>query len=141
MGLLVSLVGLIELAFAWWPLEFGNLEWEFGTVSRTFDGLPLLTVGAAAILGGAVHREARKLLALLGIVAGLGVLVLVGLAVFYAITIPAAMQIAPPPVQQALVEASVRTGMFMLLYISGYTWMSWFSFRSSRKLRRRKDSR
>ena len=52
-GIVIALVGLTDLAFAWFPLEWGNLEWEFGTSSRTFDGLPLSTIGIGALAASA----------------------------------------------------------------------------------------
>ena len=38
LGLAFLLMGLVDLALAWFPLGLGNPEWEFGTISATnFD--------------------------------------------------------------------------------------------------------
>jgi hypothetical protein len=53
-----AIVGLTDLALLWWPLGFGNAIWEFGTLSTTFDSVPMWGLGAGLIVF-AVLRSAR----------------------------------------------------------------------------------
>ncbi len=46
-GLTFFLVGLIDAASAWLPLQLGESEWELGTTSQFFDIFPLLGLGIA----------------------------------------------------------------------------------------------
>ncbi len=48
-GLVLSFAGWVDVALFYWPLRFGDAEWEFGTISQTFDALPLPTMGAVLL--------------------------------------------------------------------------------------------
>jgi hypothetical protein len=61
-GWLFSVVAAADLVLAWYPTNFGNAEWEFGTASTTLEHLPLLAVGLALVFGSAVARGARGML-------------------------------------------------------------------------------
>lgn len=45
------MVGLAEMALTALPLRLGVPEWEFGTAASLFSSLPMLTIGAATLLG------------------------------------------------------------------------------------------
>src|SRR5262245_56246877 len=66
-GLVYILVGGIDILLAWYPIEFGNAEWEFGTISATLDRLPLATVGAMFILAAGVARGIPWLVRLMSV--------------------------------------------------------------------------
>ena len=93
-GAAFAIVGLVDLALLWFPLRFGSPAWEFGTLSRTFDSLPMTGLGMAFVAFGLVRhpewhpvwvRGAAILFALvtigmvlLGVVYGLAAVVVVG---------------------------------------------------------------
>lgn len=93
-GAAFAIVGLVDLALLWFPLRFGSPAWEFGTLSRTFDSLPMTGLGMALVAFGLVRhpewhpawvRGAAILFALvtigmvlLGVVYGLAAVVVVG---------------------------------------------------------------
>jgi len=91
-GLAFFVIGALDLAMGWIPARFGNPEWEFGTVSRTFDNLPITALGLTMLLASAAARgidwalRATGLLALL-----LALFLFVGLVV-YALDIPLAFR-------------------------------------------------
>src|SRR5688500_7396536 len=55
-GGVITLVAAGDLALAWYPFRVGVPEWEFGTIAASFAGLPLLTMGLAALLGSMLAR-------------------------------------------------------------------------------------
>lgn len=93
-GAAFAIVGLVDLSLLWFPLRFGIPAWEFGTLSRTFDNLPMTGLGLALVGFGVVRhpewhpawlRGASILFALvtvgivvLGVVYGLAAVVVVG---------------------------------------------------------------
>ena len=44
-GVAFIVVGGVDFALTWYPMNFGNREWEFGTVTASFNGLPILLLG------------------------------------------------------------------------------------------------
>jgi hypothetical protein len=52
-GLAFLVVGGSDFALVWFPLNFGNPEWEFGTVTQSFNGLPILLLGLGLLVAGA----------------------------------------------------------------------------------------
>ena len=129
LGLALTGVGLLDLAFAWWPADFGVGEWEFGTASRTFDALALLTVGWTLLLAAALLRRSATGLRVLAVAFVLLTLFLVGALVLYALNIPLALKAMPAASKSALVRAIARTGSFAAIYITLYGWLSWFTWR------------
>ena len=128
MGLVFTLVGLLDLALAWYPVQFGNPQWEFGTVSRTYDTLPITALGLALLLGSGVARGARWWVRTVGVVLlALGLVVAAGL-VLYALNIPLALTsvagdaLASLGIKRAIVKALgqgvLYAGVFVVLGIS-----------------------
>jgi hypothetical protein len=74
LGGLLAIAGLGDFVLAFIPRIPGP-EWEFGTVAAVFAGLPLPTLGLAALLGAAYARGRRGTVMVLGVL-----LVLLGLA-------------------------------------------------------------
>jgi len=66
LGGILAVVGLGDFALAFYPWGTGP-EWEFGTVASVFAGLPLPTLGLAAILGAGYARGKRRTVLALGI--------------------------------------------------------------------------
>ncbi len=96
-GLVFALVGGFDLLLTWYPLNFGNPNWEFGTVSATLDGLPVTTLGLALLLGAAVARGKRWLVRTMSVVFVALALVIVLAAMLYATDVPIALQSMTDP--------------------------------------------
>lgn len=131
-GAAVALIGFLDVVMAWYPLGFGRVEWEFGIISRTFDGLPLATAGVGAVLGGLIARRTRVGLKVFAGVAAAALLVLVGLVTLYLISFTELWSEASEAVRQTLKFSLVRTGSFMAIYTIVYGWMAWFALSNAR---------
>src|SRR5687767_13435790 len=101
-GLALTTAGLADLALTWIPVQLGTPEWEFGTIASSFSGLPLVTIGFAALLGSALARGMRWQMT------GLGVLLL---ALAIALIAALALFILVIPVALGAVQGVARTGI------------------------------
>jgi hypothetical protein len=97
------LVGLLDIALAWYPFHFGNPEWEFGTVSSTLDSLPVTVFGFGLLLGGAVARGWRNRVRIWAILLIVLAVLIIAMAVMYALDVPVAFR--------AVHEPLLRTGL------------------------------
>jgi hypothetical protein len=112
-GAVFTVVGLTDIVLAWLPPALGNGEWEFGTISRTFDSLPLPFIGMALVTAAGVARGLlwqRRVAAV--VMAVLGALVVASL-VIYATNIPLALRSVQLPVaklgiRKAILKALVQ---------------------------------
>lgn len=124
-GWLLALVAGMDLALLWFPLGFGNPEWEFGTTTSFMNGLPVLALGLALVMGSAVatgrRRTARSVAFLL---VGLVLFVLLA-AAMYATTIPLALRaVENPMVRFGLQKAIVKTLVEAALYSAAFGWLA-----------------
>lgn len=124
-GLTFLLVGGWDFALTWYPLSFGNREWEFGTVTASLNGLPVPTMGLALLLVGALLLERRWWAGLVGLAAfGLMVWVLVG-AVLWVTTVPLALRTAPPEVLLGLKKSIVKSALQCVAYPGILAFLGW----------------
>jgi hypothetical protein len=131
-GVVFTFVGGLDLLLTWYPPRFGNAEWEFGTVSASLDGLPVLTLGLALTLGAAAARGQRWLLRSLTIVL-LILATLIGVwAVLYATNIPIALQaVTDPSIRTGLKKAIAKAAGQSVLYPVAFVWLAIVSWRRS----------
>ena len=68
-GLVLALVGWLDVALLWYPPQLGNANWEFGTIGQSMDAMALGTVGlllvACGIRGRGGNRAWPRLFAIL----------------------------------------------------------------------------
>lgn len=128
-GAVIALVGFTDLAFAWFPFEWGNLEWEFGTSSRTFDGLPLVTIGIGALAASAIGLGSRRGVLATFLLVLLTWLLVVGSLAIYWLNVPPAWAAAPAPILASLKIAALRSSIFMIVYLGSYSWLILFLWR------------
>lgn len=62
LGLAYLIMSVIDLALGWYPIRFGQPEWEFGTISATIAGLAIPTLSLYLILASAFARERTRLI-------------------------------------------------------------------------------
>lgn len=113
------LVCLVNQALLWWSPQFGTPQWEFATVSQTFDRMPLLVlsfllVAVGTLLSGSVVAS-RAVAGLLGTLS----LLVVGLAGLYCLAAAVAWsgaRGAPPEALSLLVRAVVKTALVAVVY-------------------------
>lgn len=116
-GALLAVVGVIDLALAWYPLSFGNPEWEFGTVTTTLDGLPATAIGLGMVLAAALFLEKRLLGRVVAGLLGLLGLLILAMGLMYVTTLPMAWaSVNEPVLQEGLLKAITKTLVQALLY-------------------------
>ena len=135
-GLVFLVIGLLDLGLGWFPLHFGNPEWEFGTVTRTFDSLPITVLGLALTLASAVQRRVawatRGAAALCWVLA---LILAVGFVVFL-LDVPVALKAVTQPVVRAgLVRAIAKALVQGVLYPTVLAAIGWQGVRATRRAR------
>ncbi len=120
-GLLIAIVGLIDLAVNWYPVRFGSPEWEFGTIAGTMGSLPLMTIGLAALLASLLARGRRWGVMTTAVVLLVLGAALVALMAIFALDVPLALKAAAhSPAGPALRKTIIRTGLLGLVFSLGY---------------------
>ncbi len=108
-GLLLAVIGMFDAALHWYPLAFRSPEWEFGTVAVSVGGLPLPTIGFAALLGSFLARGVRWGVLVMSVwLLVLGVIVLGAYALFLT-DVPMALQATSGAAALSLKKAIART--------------------------------
>ena len=135
LGTIFAFLGFVEVLLLWSPPQFTNAAWEFATLSRTLDGMPMVALGLALIAyaeigGSASYRRVRVHSLALGLVS---ILVLV-LAAMYATATPAVLANTPPEamsgVRRAVIKATVQLAAYFVFF--GYIAVSlWKRIRAS----------
>jgi fumarate reductase subunit D len=130
-GMCLAVVGWTDVALLWYPLEFGNLEWEFGTVGAHVMGMPLGTLGILMVSIGAIGRGWQGLSRVAATACGMIALSLVGLAAIYALVVPMAWAGTAPEVRLVLVRALIKTIVYLAAYFALYTWLALYVWKAS----------
>ncbi|MBK9692578.1 MAG: hypothetical protein IPO73_12965 [Gemmatimonadetes bacterium] len=123
-GLVFSVVALADLVLAWYPLQFGDAEWEFGTATTVLGGMPLLAMGLGLSFGSAVARGRLAMVRGLAVVFGLLALLLLGVLALYAGTITTALATIQPALKAGLQKAIIKTVAQGVLYPAAFLWIA-----------------
>ncbi len=130
-GLVLGAIGWLDLLLLWFPPHFGRPEWEFGTVSATFDALPLGTLGLALLLAAVMASGWRgRLQALMWFAFGVLVVLLAAL-VLYGLDLPLAWKGVAPETLPMLKRAIAKTLVLAVAYLGAYglfgviAWRRW----------------
>jgi hypothetical protein len=106
-GLVLSLAGWVDVLLFYWPVRFGDNEWEFAVIAQTFDALPLPTLGLVLLALALRTMPERRFLARLGAVkCALIALLLLALLAIFALDVPVAFN----ALARATREAAARGG-------------------------------
>lgn len=117
LGAVLAIIGAVDIALAWYPFAFGNPEWEFGTVTTTLDGMPVLALGLALALGSALFLGKRILGRAVAVVFAVVGVALLGMALLYLTTLPIAWRsVSETLLQQGLLKAITKTMVQAVLY-------------------------
>lgn len=131
-GLGFAAVGAADLALVWYPMGFGRAEWEFGSVTSTLNGLPVLVMGLAFLTMAALaagRRWAARLLAVVFVLLALSVL---AIAFLYATTVPVALKAVPDStVALGLKKAIAKTSAQAMIYPVVFLWTAVVAWRRS----------
>jgi hypothetical protein len=125
----LAIVGMIDVALVWFPTNFSSAEWEFGTITRTFNGLALATVGIGAVAACGIGMGSRWLLASVGVLATIATLAIIATGGLYALVAPVAIGGAPEQLRGSLMLAIGKTSAFALVYLAIYSFLAFYCFK------------
>ena len=135
-GGLLGLAGLVDVLLLWIPAHLGQPEWEFGTVSSTFDALPLATIGYGILVAAAVSKGWKRTV-WVGAVAGLVLaVVLFAALVLFALDVPMAWKGVGDAYRSALGKTVLKTAFMGVLYITLYAVTGWITLRRVTRAKR-----
>lgn len=131
-GLVLIVIGGQDLLLALIPLKVGNPEWEFGTVTAALNGMPVLSMGLALVLGWAAVSGRKWLLRTVAVVLLLLAAVVLVAFTLYALTVPMALKsVTQPDIELGLQKAIAKTAVQAVLYPLVFVAMGIAAFRYS----------
>jgi hypothetical protein len=120
LGLVLAVVGLWDFALTWYPMNWGSPEWEFGTVSASYSGLPLPTMGLMALAASAIARGVRWQVVLLSVgLIAFGVVLLLGFLLFLT-TVPMALRAVEGVALLGIKKVIAKTAMLAVMFPVSY---------------------
>jgi hypothetical protein len=131
-GAALTLIGLLDLGLTWVPFRFGAPEWEFGTVTNSLNALPVVTMGCALLLAGALANGRRWLArGVAGLLVVLAVWV-VAVALLYATNLPFILQAAGDPAYaEGLRKSMLKSGVQVVLFSTVFVLLATYGWRHS----------
>ncbi len=131
-GLVFMVLGLLDAAISWLPLQLGDSEWELGTTSHFFDTFPLLGLGISFLLATSIAQGRRwqaRTLATFCVL--LAVFMWLAMAL-YATVLPLAFKyVANPAALTPLKKAGAKTAVQALIYPFALLWLAGAGWRAS----------
>ena len=135
-GITFFVVGVLDLGLTGYPFQFGNPDWEFGTVGSVLNGLPVPMLGLALLIGSAAARGWQLGLRIWSIVALLAALVIVAALVLYALNLPLVFKTVQEPLLRTGIKKSVlKTLVQALIYPTVFGILSYRAWRHSGAVR------
>jgi hypothetical protein len=131
-ALALSVIGGSDVALLWYPLKFGNIDWEFATITAFFDGLPLATIGLSGMVAGATALRRRGVSRALAVFSVLMVMLLLALVGVYVLAVLSGVKTLNPAYEVMFVRAVLKTSVLAVTYLTLYTWLGWMSGRVNR---------
>ena len=115
-ALALLVVGGADFLLTWYPPDFGNREWEFGTVTSSLNGLPILLLGIGLLLAASIQTDRRWWTALAAAAAFVMVLWVLAAAVLWATNVPLALRSVPAELAAGIRKSLVRTTVQVVVY-------------------------
>ena len=123
MGGSFALVALVDIGLAFYPLNFGSAEWEFGTATAVMNNFPLATVGIGLVGVAGLGRRAEGLVRLARALALLLVVMILALSVMFGRNVGEAVRsVTDPALREGLTESIGRTGIQLAAYLVALGW-------------------
>lgn len=132
LGGTLLIAGFVDLALLWFPLRFDSLAWEYATVGRSLDALPLPVLGIG-IIAYAQLSDPRPGLGVTVALGGLalGVLVL-AMAFLLATSAPIVLREASSDPATGVHRAVIRHAFEAVLYPAFLFFMARSVWKASR---------
>lgn len=131
-GLAFFVLGSTDVALTWLPMDFGNREWEFATVTASFNGMPVIILGLTLVVAGAALGM-RRWWALGGGIVGLGFLAFVlGATGLWATNLPLALGAVEGVVLTGMKKAILKTAVQSVVLPLVFGAVAYFGIKSFR---------
>ena len=123
LGLILALIGFVDVLLTLYPPAFDSPEWEFATVTRMLTSMPLPTVGFAGVAAWVFARGGRKSRIAVA-VASFAVLALVAAAyLLFLLNVPLAWSATSagpqaPAIMRSIIRTSVMGLGFGVVYLT-----------------------
>lgn len=134
-GAALAIIGATDVALLWFPVRFGNAEWEFATVSATLESLPLAAFGFGLLAAGAIVRKGKASLYFLATIFILLTLLVLGSTGLFALDIPLAYKAAPEALKGQLRQHFLKTAVLALSYLFLFGYLAWMTLGNARSKR------
>jgi hypothetical protein len=120
-GVVLALAALSDFALALYPLGFGSPEWELATIGAIVQGLPLFSIGLAAIWVGAGRGGRKWLLVVVGWVLVVAAALLLAALLLFLTDVPLAIKATQAVARVGIYKLVARTlfmgGVFGISYV------------------------
>lgn len=117
-GIALLVMGVTDLALLLVQSRFGDLEWEFGSVSAMLNGLPVPAMGGALILASGLARD-EPVPVLISLTWSVTLtLVLLASTILYVLNAPIALRSVADPAGQSALKAALLKGSVALVTYS-----------------------
>jgi hypothetical protein len=125
LGWVLLISGGADFALSWYPMNFGTPEWEYATVTSSFNVLPLILLGLGLVVVGASATGRRWWSIPVAIVAAGMLLFLLFAGMVWATNVPIALGAAQGAALTGLKKAIARTSVQLVVYAPLLTFISW----------------
>lgn len=116
-GFVLAAIGAADVFLTWYPVDFGNAEWEFGTVSQSLNALPTVTMGLGLWLGSSLVAQRRWLSRSLSVAFVVLAVGIVAAALLWLMTVPIALDsVQQSSIAVGLQKSIARTALQSVLY-------------------------
>jgi hypothetical protein len=138
LGILLTIVGCLEVALLWIPANFASTAWGFSTATGFLDTIPLLGLGLALTLAASVALGRLRTTRTLAIACVLLALVVCLVAILYARALPTSLGVTTDPAMRTqLAKLTVKAGLQALVYLTTFMVLAALSWRATRARVRR----
>lgn len=132
-GVAFAVLGFTDVLLLWYPLRIGRPDWEFATVSGSFDALPLATIGLLLVVAR-LHAGGSPLSRrLVGTGLILVVLALCAAFILFALSFATGLGQVDGDTRWILIRAGTKTSVAACVYVILYILMALSLFRAARK--------
>ena len=129
LGVLLIVVGGIDIVLRWYPTAFRSTEWEFVTVSITVGSLPLFSIGVVALLSSFLARGVKIGVQVMAVAFVLLSVFIAGALILFVSDVPIALKTVTGGVSLELKKTIVRTLVMGVAFGCMYVGSAVVSFR------------
>lgn len=108
-GLLLAVIGLVDILLYLYPPAFDSPEWEFGTMTAMLSGLPLPSIGFGALTAWVLVQGGRRTRVAVSLALFAMAALVAAAYLLFLLNVPLALSASNGPQGPAITRAIVRT--------------------------------